>query len=112
MNEKQLTFPDYVWIADLKMKVKQNRLWDGGSFDTTKLEIEIGTKWLKKNAVSNFNVICHEVIECYASQLGFRFTDVINESYVFHGNHKDFENLITLSSKTISEFLTNQNNEY
>lgn len=83
-----MRIPEKISICGVSYRVKQDPTIAGGSFDTCKAEIVIGTA--VKHDIPD--TLLHEIIECVYSIRNMRYTkqvpDPDNGDYVFHYDHE------------------------
>jgi hypothetical protein len=102
----RLKFPDQVVIASHTYKVILDPEEGGGSFDSAKSILVIGTKYLKSDPNYTFNVICHEISEMCHVILCHRYSDhSVHGNYKFFMDHKEFQNHTALFAQTIQQFI-------
>lgn len=89
-----MRLPDKVSICGVLYKVKQDPTIAGGSFDTSKAEIVIGTA-VKHDIPDTF---LHEICEGILAVRNMRYAKQVpepdNGDYVFHFNHEEFHHAV------------------
>ena len=86
-----MKIPASVILCGKPCKIRVDPTHDGGTFDCTKMEIEIGTA--NPNEIEE-NFI-HEVSEAILAILDYRYAteraELCNDDYRFFMNHKEFQ---------------------
>lgn len=101
-----LQFPKKINILSFTFKVIQDPKISGGHFSFSEGIIGIGTKYLKEDSTSVFNVICHEVLEAIHVATNTRYQDQsVSGNYKFFTDHKEFELNTNLFAITIQKFI-------
>jgi len=89
-----MKLPKTISICGVTYKIKQDPNIAGGSFDTSKAEIVIGTA--VKHDIPD--TLLHEVIECIYAVRNMRYCkqvpDPDNGDYVFHYGHEDHHHAV------------------
>ena len=92
-------------LAGKKFRVYRNSLSNGGTFDSYKQEIEIGSSGKPDN---QFDCFLYEVCEGILALRDLRYTKEIQESdnddYLFSFNHKEFEVFCSDLTKALEGF--------
>ena len=102
----QIKFPKSIIITSFYFDVVQDKNYGGGSFSCSESKITIGTKYLKKDPHSVFNVICHEIMEVIMVIQMNRYDDAsVSGNHKFFQDHKEFQNNIQLFSQVIQQFI-------
>lgn len=93
-------------LSCYKFDVIQDPEEGGGSFSFPQNKITIGTKYLEKDPHSVWMVICHEVFEAAMTALNYRYADPsVEGNWKFFMDHKEFENVVTIASYALSQFV-------
>lgn len=101
----KLKFPKKITILGENYKIIYNKNKSGGWFNGDSFEIGIGLKYLEKNQVVVFNIICHEIMELITTLTCTRYTDNGAADYKFFMSHKEFQNNINIFSDVIRNFI-------
>ena len=102
----EIIFPKCITILSDKLKVIQDKNFNGGSFDLDKDEIVIGTKSLKENPHYTFSIISHEILEIIYSKMNARYSSSrMHNNYLFSFDHQTFENANQIYCDTIKLFI-------
>ena len=101
-----MRLPKRVRINNIPFKVQRNKKSFGSSFSYNKGLILVGTKGKPREALEGF---LHEVAEISMVERGMRASkckpqDKSNE-YVFHGSHKDFQDVLTDVSSIVGDIM-------
>ncbi len=101
-----MRLPKKVRINNIPFKVQRNRKSFSSSFSYRKALITVGSKGAPREALEGF---LHEVAEICMVERGMRASkckpqDKSNE-YVFHGSHKDFQDVITDVSSIVGDMM-------
>ena len=103
----KLKFPKTVTIGSYTFDVKKDNKSAGACFSFGDRDITIGTRRLKTDPVSVFNLICHELFEISSVITCTRYDDTsVSENYKFFYDHKEFEMTMGIFSKAVSEFIS------
>ena len=102
----KLKFPKTVTVGSYTFDVKKDVKSAGASFAFCDRNITIGTQRLKKDPVSVFNLICHELFEISSVITSTRYDDTsVAANYKFFYDHKEIETTIDIFAKAVSEFI-------
>ncbi len=101
-----MRLPKKVRINNIPFKVVRNRKSFGSQFSFRKTLISVGLKGSPRESLEGF---LHEVAEISMVERGMRAVkckpqDSANE-YVFHGSHKDFQDVITDVSSVVGDMM-------
>ena len=101
-----MRLPKTVRISNIPFKVERNRKSFGSHFSYRKGLITIGSKGSPREVLEGF---LHEVAEISTVECGMRASKCkpqfeANE-YVFHGSHKDFQEVITTVSSIVGDMM-------
>ena len=101
-----MRLPKKVRINNIPFKVTRNGKSFGSNFSYNKGLISIGSKGKPREALEGF---LHEVAEISMVERGMRATkckpqDKANE-YVFHGSHREFQDVITDISSIVGDMM-------
>lgn len=101
-----IKFPEFIVILSCRFKVIQKADEAGGSFNTAKGELIIGTKHLLEDPDYTFQVICHELLEVIYSLANLRYSDnSVEGNYKFFMDHKEFQIATNIFSHSIQQFI-------
>jgi hypothetical protein len=102
----KLQFPNEIQVMSYTFKVTQDPNNAGGYFSFADSIITIGTKFIKSDPSSVFNVICHEILEVIHVATCTRYDDnSVGGDYKFFSTHKEFEINTNLFAVTIQKFI-------
>lgn len=102
----KIIFPKTIKILSYTFDIIIDKENGGGSFDFGEGTITIGTKYIKQDPSSVFNIICHEVLEAIACATNTRYNDTsVSGNYKFFMDHKEFELNTNLFAITIQNFI-------
>lgn len=87
-----------------EFKINWSKEHNGGWFDFGKMTIEIGIQ--DKDDGHTFMVLCHELMEICAVEMGVRLNRPdCTTDFIFVYDHRQFETKMSLFSSLITQFL-------
>lgn len=101
-----MRLPKKVRINNITFRVMQNKKSFGSSFSYIKALITVGSKGTPREALEGF---LHEVAEISTVERGMRAskckTQYKSDEYVFHGSHRDFQDVMTDVSGIVGDMM-------
>lgn len=101
-----MRLPKKVRINNIPFKITRNRKSFGSSFSFRKALITVGSKGKPRETLEGF---LHEVAEISMIERGMRASkckpQYKSNEYVFHGSHKDFQDVMTDVSGIVGDMM-------
>jgi hypothetical protein len=105
----KLRFPKHIQIGSKTFVVKADKKRCDAEFSWHEGTLVIGTGDIADDPLWALHRIVHEVFEMWAVSLSVRYSRPDNwESYEFHFDHRDFDNLCDNASRTLAEFIAEE----